>query len=361
MSRRKPGSRLGWLALGALFAWAFTTGLGLWIWATLPGPGSGAPLVVDWPENLDARSSADRLAGLGLIKSPRWFALYLRLVGATPEPGPHLLNDRLSPRELVQRLARLKTRPALRVTVPEGYNQFQIADRLEKLGICSSASFRRAVSDRRLLDELGIRGPSAEGWLFPASYDFALDSAPAQVIRGMVREMQKRLERLDRDNAGALARLEREKGMTRNDVLTLASIVEREASHPDERKTIASVFFNRLEDPTFLPARTLQSDPTAGYGCLVEPERIPSCTGFDGRISPALLRDPANRWNTYRHPGLPPGPIANPGEAAISAVLAPARTEYLFFVARGDGRHTFSRTFAEHTSAVEQSGPAPKP
>jgi UPF0755 protein len=212
-----------------------------------------------------------------------------------------------------------------------------------------------------LLVELGLGGPSAEGWLFPASYDFALDSAPEQVTRGMVREMQKRLERLDREHSGALGRLEREQGMSRNDVLTLASIVEREASHPEERKTIASVFFNRLTDPSFTPARTLQSDPTAGYGCLVEPEKIPSCTGFDGRISPALLRDSANRWNTYRHPGLPPGPIANPGEAAIASVLSPAQTDYLFFVASGDGRHTFSRTFEEHETAVEKSGPVKRP
>ena len=97
----------------------------------------------------------------------------------------------------------------------------------------------------------------------------------------------------------------------------------------------------------------LQSDPTASYGCLVLGSQIPSCAGFHGTVTPSLLRDPANPYNTYRHAGLPPGPIANPGLAAIEAVLVPSQSDFLYFVAKGGGRHSFSRTFAEHREALE--------
>jgi len=97
----------------------------------------------------------------------------------------------------------------------------------------------------------------------------------------------------------------------------------------------------------------LQSDPTASYGCIIQGKDIPSCAEFKGAVTPALLRDAQNPYNTYRHPGLPPGPIANPGQASILAVLAPAHSDYLYFVAKGQGRHAFSRTFAEHREALE--------
>jgi UPF0755 protein len=130
--------------------------------------------------------------------------------------------------------------------------------------------------------------------------------------------------------------------------------VEREAADSSEHPLIASVFYNRLRDPTFRPLKALESDPTAGYGCLVEPALAPSCAGFQGQITPALLRDPKNRYNTYRHGGLPPGPIANPGESALAAVLTPATSDYLYFVASGRGKHAFSRTFEEHRRAIQR-------
>jgi UPF0755 protein len=101
----------------------------------------------------------------------------------------------------------------------------------------------------------------------------------------------------------------------------------------------------------------LQSDPTAGYGCQVLGETIASCRDYQQRILPAMLRDPANPYNTYRHPGLPPGPVASPGEASIVSVLKPAKTDYLFFVAIGDGRHRFSRNFDEHDAAIHGNNP----
>lgn len=131
-------------------------------------------------------------------------------------------------------------------------------------------------------------------------------------------------------------------------------MIEKETPHDEERPIIAGVFFNRLDNPDFFPRRMLQSDPTALYGCQLMAGSLPSCTGNGGKVSPAMLRDAQNPYNTYRHPGLPPGPIANPGEASIAAVLAPTPSEYLYFVAK-NGRHVFSRSLAQHDAAIRDS------
>ena len=179
----------------------------------------------------------------------------------------------------------------------------------------------------------------------------ALDRA----LRAAFTALRRRLGRLDEKYAGALQRLRGEYGWGQREVLTMASIIEKEARHHDERPAVASVYYNRLTDPDFTPPRRLQADPTAGYGCLIEPVQAPSCADYRGRVTPAMLRDPDNRYNTYLHDGLPPGPIANPGEQSIEAALAPARTDYRFFVAQRDGRHSFSRTLEEHNRAIRRA------
>jgi UPF0755 protein len=153
-------------------------------------------------------------------------------------------------------------------------------------------------------------------------------------------------------HAAQLARRPGAAGFGKHELLTLASIVEKEAASPKEHGRIASVFYNRLEDPRFLPRRMLQSDPTAGYGCLLAGERLASCRGYTGTVTASMLRDPDNEYNTYKHPGLPPGPIANPSQSAIEAVLDPPDTPYFFFVAGPAKRHVFSRTLAEHEQAI---------
>jgi UPF0755 protein len=308
------------------------------------------------PEGISGNELGQLLRENGLVNSPRLMTAYLLLTKSAVEiePGPHVLNDALSPRRLLQRLARVPSRPALRVTFPEGYNHAQIAQRLEQSEVCAAKSFQHAVVDRKLLSSLGIEGPSAEGYLFPATYEFAVDSDPKLVIGALARETDKRLKKLENQHRVAFDRLRRDYGFGRHELLTFASIVEKEAAHPDERKTIASVFYNRLSDPQFRPQKTLQSDPTAAYGCLIAAAEIPSCRDYAGRVTPQMLKDQRNPYNTYRRAGLPPGPIANPGEASIVAALEPASTDYLFFVSRGDGRHTFSRTFSEHNDAIRQ-------
>jgi UPF0755 protein len=238
------------------------------------------------------------------------------------------------------------------VTVPEGWNHVQIGRRLEEQEVTTLREFRRATYDAKLHRELGLKGPSAEGYLFPATYELFVDSDAASVVRTLALEAKKRFERITAGAPAAFERLAREQGFRLHEIVTLASIVERETGDSEEAPIVAGVFMNRLNDPTFRPLRTLQSDPTAAYGCLVEPTLAASCAGATGGVTPAMLRDSANRYNTYRHAGLPPGPIANPGERALRAVLEPAKTDYLFFSAKGGGKHHFSRTFEEHRAAV---------
>ena len=119
----------------------------------------------------------------------------------------------------------------------------------------------------------------------------------------------------------------------------------------DERPLIASVFLNRLRDPTFRPKR-LECDPTAAYGCVLFPEKAASCAAFTGKPTAAIEHDPDNPYSTYTHEGLPPGPIANAGEKSIQAAMNPAATHFFYFVARGEGRHAFSETYEAHVAAV---------
>src|SRR5262249_49431035 len=161
--------------------------------------------------------------------------------------------DSLSPRELAGRLARLSSRRFERVTLPEGWNHVQLAHRLEHQRICSAAIFRLTARSAELRARLKIDGPSVEGYLFPATYELFVDSGPEQVVEVLVREGRRRLDELSAKHPGALERLKAELGFGTHQVLTLASIVQKESSDPEEQPIIAGVFFNRLRDPTFRP------------------------------------------------------------------------------------------------------------
>jgi UPF0755 protein len=342
---------LGLAGVGALLVVSF------WAWAKSEGPGTGKRVHYEVRPDSPPDEIARELHERGVLSSPRLFALYLRLGGGPPSPGPHLLRDNLSARELAQRLGRLPGRAKVKLTFPEGWNHLQMAERLEQHEVAGAEAFKAAVRSQEILESLAIRGPTAEGRLFPATYELFVDSAPEQIVRLLVEESRKRIGRLMTERSAAFDELQQTFGFGEFEILTLASMVEKEAQDPDERPLIASVFFNRLSDPTFRPARMLQSDPTAAYGCLVAPSEAPSCAEYSGRVTPAMVRDAGNPYNTYKHAGLPPGPIANPGEKAILAVLEPAKTDFLYFVARGGGRHAFTRTFAEHRQAIDAQRP----
>jgi UPF0755 protein len=252
-------------------------------------------------------------------------------------------------RAVLRRLAALVGSDAPRVTIPEGFSRFDVADRLAARRVCARDAFLAATTDPALLASLGVPGASAEGYLFPDTYDLEPGTAPAEIVRRMVENFHARTADLFETHGPALATTR----ATPHDALVLASILEKEAIVPEEQPIIAGVFWNRLRRPEFTPHR-LQADPTVSYGCLVARDAAPSCARFDGhRITRAMTNDALNPYNTYRNDGLPPGPISNPGLGAIEAALAPASHDYFYFVARGDRRHTFSRTLAEHDAAVD--------
>jgi UPF0755 protein len=352
------------IALGAALALVVTVGalaFEYWRFLARRGPGD-ARVAVNLPPSLDAQDAATLLVDAGLCDSPRWLALHFALARASRcfVPGPHLIS-RATARELVAQLCRTGARPSTRVTFPEGVHRFAMADRLQAQGVVSREAFLHATVDGQLLRSLGLdRAPSepswpaaaesAEGFLFPASYQFHVDSDPRELVRVLVREAKRRFDQAVLAHPEGFAKLTA-LPLSRRQIITLASMVEKEAAVADERPIIASVFLNRLRDPAF---RRLQSDPTAVYGCYAMPERIAACRGFTGQATPELNRDPDNLFSTYVVDGLPPGPIGNPGDLSIAAVLAPAETRYRYFVAKGGGRHTFSETYEQHLAAVHE-------
>jgi UPF0755 protein len=350
------------LALGMLALGASTFLFALYPAEHGPGPGKAAEVTVT--AHPDADALAATLASAGLVSSPRLFALWMRVTGGTRAivPGRHLLTDDASPRQLVARLERRAGGGSVRVTFPEGWTRFDMAKRLQDKQICGLRDFLDATTDKALLAELGLEGDSAEGFLFPATYDLAFDSDPRDVVRRMKREFDRRWDLLSRAHSASLNDVMTSTGFNVRDVVSLASIVEKEAAVDDERPLIASVFLNRLRDPAFHPKR-LETDPTASYGCLVAPEKAASCATFTGKATAAIEHDPDNPYSTYTHEGLPPGPIANPGSRSLEAAMSPAATRYFYFVAKGDGHSTFSETYDSHASAVRNGGrrPAPTP
>jgi UPF0755 protein len=294
------------------------------------------------------------LSGAGLVANPRLFALWVRLSGGAGSvvEGKHLLTDDASPRELMARLERRASAGTAHVTFPEGWNRFDMARRLEDRHVVALRDFLDATTDGALLREIGIEGDSAEGFLFPATYDLPFDSDPRDVVRRMKREFDHRWDVISRTRGSSLNDVMTSARFSVRDVVTLASMIEKEAVADDERPIIASVFLNRLRDPAFRPKR-LECDPTAAYGCLVAPDKAPSCIDFTGKATAPIEHDAGNPYSTYTHEGLPPGPIANPGARSLEAAMAPAATHFFFFVARGEGRHAFSETYEAHLSAVK--------
>ncbi len=318
------------------------------------GEGRGREVAIELAPGASIDDVAARLGRAGVVAHPRIFAVYMRLLGADERlrEGRVLVRDDASVQEVARRIAEGLGPAHARITIPEGFHRFDVARRLAAYGVTDEREFLLATEDRGLLDDLGIEGPTAEGYLFPDTYELGDDMSADAIVRAMTRNFRRRVDALVHDHEDGLAQLADGLEFGLHDVVILASVVEKEAVVDDERPVIAGVFLNRLRSPTFLPRRRLQADPTVSYGCLVT--LAPSCASFRGRISRSMLEDPANTYNTYRHGGLPPGPIANPGLASIRAVLAPARHDYLYFVARGRGRHAFSASLTEHNAEVDR-------
>lgn len=351
------GSALAkWVAMGMLVVAGLLYAALLFLYPARGGPGAGREVELDLVGDESPEALAGKLAGAGLIADPSLFAWYVRAAGASGRvaKGAHLFVDDLSPREILKRAEKRGAAARVKVTIPEGWTRFDIGKRLQEKRICSKRAFLDATRDPRTLERLRVRGPSAEGYLFPATYELAQDSLPEEVIQRMKAEFDRRWAALEERHASGVLDLGRSLGWGMHEIVVLASMVEKEAVVDEERPTIASVFLNRLRDPKFTP-RLLQCDPTAGYGCLLDPTVSDACAAFTGKITHAVVADPKNPYNTYKHEGLPPGPIANPGAKSLEAVMAPNETPYFYFVAKGGGRHQFSETYGAHTSAIEDA------
>lgn len=342
--------------MGLLAAGLGFVGWLLVIYPKRPAEGRGRPVRVHLGADASMGEVARLLADAGAVERPRVFAIYARLMGAEDRlhRGEVVLMDDLPPGRVLPHVAEGFGPAWMRVTVPEGFTRFDIADRLVSLGICDEQGFLRATGSPEAARRAGVDAPTLEGYLFPATYELAKGTPCEQVARTMTDIWRQRVVPLLERHAAGLAALQRDLGWGLHEAVTLASIVEKEAAISDERPIIAGVFLNRMRSASFRPQR-LQADPTVAYGCLAAPE-APSCGGFDGQvITQTMLQDGQNPYNTYRMEGLPPGPIANPGVDALRAVLDPAEHEYLYFVARGGGRHHFSTSLEEHNEAVAAS------
>lgn len=299
------------------------------VYLVTPGQGKGLERVVI-PPGATLRNVAHLLQGKGLISSPIFFQLWARILGYEKriQPGEYDIVRGICPLSLLKDLASLKGK-AEWVTIPEGWQASQIASLLEERGICPQSEFMSHLKDPETLREWGIEGDSFEGYLFPDTYRLHRDTGPKAIIRIMV-------ENFFRKNQGLIQRA-KEKGLGLKEMVTLASMVEKEAKTAEERRIIAGVFFNRLKK-----GMKLQSDPTAVY----DPDSTPkkAINSFD-------IRRPT-KYNTYVIEGLPPGPICNPGKDSLLAVLEPIKTKYLYFVSQKDGTHHFSETHEQHTMAI---------
>lgn len=288
--------------------------------------------IVVIPEGSTFQHVAGLLERERLVKSRSAFVLLGKALEADRKirPGEYELNPAMAPADILSKL--MAGRVVLHsVTIPEGYTMVQIADVLAQQQITDRAEFLRLVKDKAFIKTLGISAETLEGYLYPDTYRFPKPVSAKDVIRTMV-------EQLNQVVTPEWQARAKDIHMTMHQVLTLASVIEKETGSGEERPQISSVFHNRLQKK--IP---LQSDPTVIYG-------LPN---YDGNIHKKDLSHPSP-YNTYRWAGLPPGPIASPGAQAIRATLYPAVSPYLYFVSKNDGTHQFSATLIEHNKAVDK-------
>lgn len=308
--------------------------------ATAP---AGTVVTVDVKEGDSAAVIADRLQSAGVIQSSDLFNELTALEGMENglAAGEYQLNRNMPVAEVISRLHAGNT-GALRVTIPEGKRIEEVAQILDKAGVVPAQAFLDAVHNGHYnYDFLGDDPPAAglEGYIFPDTYNFPDHNKPEDVVSLMLKDFG---QRLTPDLRAAI----QQQGLSLHQAVTLASIVEREAEAPNERPTIASVYLNRIR-----LGMPLQADPTVQYALAQDPT---SLNQFGLWKSELTLDDLAvdSPYNTYLHNGLPPGPIANPGLGSLQAVAHPAQTNFLYFVAKGDGTHAFAATYAEQQANV---------
>jgi len=309
-----------------VFSWGFWKYLN-----TLPSEDS-EDRYVTIPSGTHFNQVAQVLEKEGVIIGAKRFRLLAKLKGVEKEikAGDYHFHAAMTPSEVLDKLVRGEYRDH-KITIPEGFNVFQIADVLEKKGLVEKEEFLKCASDPDFVCSLNVKGDNLEGFLFPDTYLLRQDMGEKGILRKMFDRFNEMLKEQYIKRAQEL-------NMSLEEVITLASIVEKETSDPSERQLIAAVFHNRLKR-----GMLLQSDPTVIYGLK----------DFNGNLTKKDLMT-KTAFNTYLNRGLPPQPIANPGEESIKAVLYPSPKNYLYFVSKNDSTHHFSSTLKEHNQAVNR-------
>jgi len=289
-------------------------------------------VILDFPKGTSTKTMADQLSDAGVIRYS-WQFLVLRALrpSARLEAGEYLFSHADTPRNVYSRIVRGDVF-FYELIVPEGSNMFDIAASISRFDFLKPADFLRAARDPSLIRDLAPRAPTLEGYLFPSTYRITRATTVQQLCVMMTGLFRKHWHDLG---------IPMPPDTPVNDAVTLASLVEKETAVPDERRIVASVYENRLRK-----GMALDCDPTTIYAALLDQR-------YRGAIYRSDLKS-SNAYNTYKHAGLPPGPIANPGLESLKAALAPAETDYLYFVAKADGSggHQFSTTIEQHNLAV---------
>ena len=284
------------------------------------------------PRGASFADAADSLSKANLVGWRKMFRVYARATGGDRniKPGTYLLRHGTPWKDII---AALNGGHGLvnTITIPEGYTIAQITPLLARTLKVPAESVQAAVRDTSLLARLDIPTPTLEGYLFPDTYAFPLGTTASQAVHEMVYDFERRWKPDWDAKASALK-------INRNDLVTMASIVEKEARVPEERPVIAAVYYNRLQK-----GMLLQADPTVQYA-------------LGHHVGRVLYKDLTVKspYNTYVNKGLPPGPVASPGVASLAAAANPANVPYLYFVASPDGHHEFRMTLQEHTSAIRE-------
>ncbi|MGI8741040.1 MAG: endolytic transglycosylase MltG [Bryobacteraceae bacterium] len=333
MSRRRGGcGGCFFRLLLAAFVLAMLAAGGLAYLIYQPYKGFTEPAVVDIPRGTSTSSIGQQLAASRVIHYP-WQFQILRAVrsSAKLQAGEYQFTRAASAWTVFDRLVRGDVF-FYELTIPEGHNMFDIAKSVDQLKFIKGSDFLRIARSPALIHDLAPDAPSLEGYLFPSTYRLTRHTTAAQLCRQMTDLFRRRWQELQ-----PVGRATKKV----NETVTLASLIEKESGVPEERPKVASVYLNRLR-----LGMALDCDPTTIYAALLE-------NRYRGTIHKSDLES-ASAYNTYRHGGLPPGPIASPGLASLQAALTPANTDYLYFVARGDGSggHNFAKTLAEHSRNV---------
>jgi UPF0755 protein len=290
------------------------------------------PVLFEYVRGSSGAETAAALEELGVIRS-RWLFFAARALQprAVLMAGEYRFAEPDTPAGVLSRFAKgdVFLRP---LTIPEGLTRFEISKLIAGAGYAAEDEFLRLTDDPAPIQDLFPEAKSLEGFLFPETYNLAKTATGEQILSAMVANFRQAFAAASRDSST---------GLSPYQTLTLASLIEKESGVPSERPLISAVFHNRLQR-----GMRLQCDPTVIYGMILQGR-------YRGTILLDDLKDP-HPYNTYVHGGLPPGPIANPGAESLRAALAPAESEYVFFVAKpgGTGDHSFSATLREHNQAV---------